>query len=156
MREFLPYVGALAVLAVILYIIPIAVELFSDLLRDWIVRMYSADPLLFIVASILIFAFIAAGAIWIGYQKYRVQQPENAGLPGSEGASITRFSQLFDNLNDDPKAREFIPATRQKEQRALTDMILTVPEQSAIRAFLHVMLLPSGGCFVRRACRSQW
>jgi len=52
---------------------------------------------------------------------------------------ITRFSQLFDNLNDDPKAREFIPATRQKEQRALTDMILTVPEQSAIRAFLHVI-----------------
>jgi hypothetical protein len=86
LREFLPYVGALAVLAVILYIIPIAVELFSDLLRDWIVRMYSADPLLFIVASILIFAFIAAGAIWIGYQKYRVQQPENAGLHGSEGA----------------------------------------------------------------------
>ncbi len=42
MREFLPYVGVLAVLAVILYVIPIAVELFSDLLRDWIVRMYSA------------------------------------------------------------------------------------------------------------------
>ena len=44
-----------------------------------------------------------------------------------------------ENLSDDLKAREFIPATRQKEQRALTDMILTVPKQSALKAFLHAI-----------------
>jgi hypothetical protein len=75
-----------AIVAVIAFVVANAVQLFGDSLRDWIVQMYNADPLRFIVASILIFAFIAAGAIWIGYQKYRVQQPENAGLHGSEGA----------------------------------------------------------------------
>jgi tetratricopeptide (TPR) repeat protein len=138
-QRFPPYVGLLKVLAVITFVIAIAVQLFSDLLRDWIVRMYNADPLFFIVAGILILILIVAGAIWIAYQQYRGQQPENAGPPPSEGASITRFWQLPENLSDDLKAREFIPATRQKEQRALTDMILTVPKQSALKAFLHAI-----------------
>ena len=138
-RKFPPYVVVTSILTITAFVVANAVQLFGDSLRDWIVQMYNADPLRFIVASILIFAFMAAGAISIAYQQYRGQQPEHAGLPGSEGASITRFSQLFDNLDDDPKAREFIPATRQKEQQDLKHMILTVPEQSAFRAFLHVI-----------------
>jgi hypothetical protein len=138
-RRFPLYVGVVAIVAVIAFVVANAVQLFGDSLRDWIVQMYNADPLRFIVASILIFAFMAAGAIWIAYQQYRGQQPENAGPPPSEGASITRFWQLPENLSDDLKAREFIPATRQKEQRALTDMILTVPKQSALKAFLHAI-----------------
>jgi tetratricopeptide (TPR) repeat protein len=138
MRKFPPYVGLLKVLAVITFVIATAVQLFSDPLRDWIVRMYSADPLLFIIASLLILALITAGAIWIAYQENRVQQRENTGLP-IPGRHIRPLLQLHEKISDDPKAREFIPATRQKEQRALTDMILTVPEQSAIRAFLHAI-----------------
>jgi tetratricopeptide (TPR) repeat protein len=137
-QRFPPYVGLLKVLAVITFVIATAVQLFSDPLRDWIVRMYSADPLLFIIASLLILALITAGAIWIAYQENRVQQRENTGLP-IPGRHIRPLLQLHEKISDDPKAREFIPATRQKEQRALTDMILTVPEQSAIRAFLHAI-----------------
>ena len=136
--KFPPYVGVASIIAITAFIIANAVQLFSDPLRDWIVQMYNADPLRFIVASILIFAFIAAGSIWIGFQQHRVQH-ENASLPGSERVFITRFSQLFDNLDDDPKAREFIPATRKQERQDLTDKILNVPEQSALRAFLHVI-----------------
>jgi tetratricopeptide (TPR) repeat protein len=138
-RRFPLYVGVVAIVAVIAFVIANAVQLFGDSLRDWIVQMYNADPLRFIVASILIFAFIAAGAIWIAYQQYRGQQPENADLSGFKEASTIRLLQLPENLSDDPKAREFIPATRQKEQRALTDMILTVPKQSALKAFLHAI-----------------
>ena len=138
-RRFPLYVGVVAIVAVIAFIIANAVQLFSDPLRNWIVQMYTADPLRFIVASLLIFILITAGAIWIAYQKYRGPQPEHASLPGSERVFITRFSQLFDNLDDDPKAREFIRATRQKEQQDLKHMILNVPEQSALRAFLHVI-----------------
>jgi len=138
-RRFPLYVGVVAIVAVIAFVVANAVQLFGDSLRDWIVQMYNADPLRFIVASILIFAFIAAGAIWIAYQQYRGQQPENADLSGFKEASTIRLLQLPENLSDDPKAREFIPATRQKEQRALTDMILTVPKQSALKAFLHAI-----------------
>jgi tetratricopeptide (TPR) repeat protein len=138
-RRFPLYVGVVAIVAVIAFVVANAVQLFGDSLRDWIVQMYNADPLRFIVASILIFAFIAAGAIWIAYQQYRGQQPENADLSGFKEASNNRLLQLPENLSDDPKAREFIPATRQKEQRALTDMILTVPKQSALKAFLHAI-----------------
>ncbi|WP_041332868.1 tetratricopeptide repeat protein [Roseiflexus sp. RS-1] len=138
-RRFPLYVGVVAIVAVIAFVVANAVQLFSDPLRDWIVQMYNADPLRFIVASILIFAFIAAGAIWIAYQQYRGQQPENADLSGFKEASTIRLLQLPENLSDDLKAREFIPATRQKEQRALTDMILTVPKQSALKAFLHAI-----------------
>jgi tetratricopeptide (TPR) repeat protein len=138
-RRFPLYVGVVAIVAVIAFVIANAVQLFGDSLRDWIVQMYNADPLRFIVASILIFAFMAAGAIWIAYQQYRGQQPENADLSGFKEASNNRLLQLPENLSDDLKAREFIPATRQKEQRALTDMILTVPKQSALKAFLHAI-----------------
>jgi hypothetical protein len=138
-RRFPLYVGVVAIVAVIAFVVANAVQLFGDSLRDWIVQMYNADPLRFIVASILIFAFMAAGAIWIAYQQYRGQQPENADLSGFKEASTIRLLQLPENLSDDPKAREFIPATRQKEQRALTDMILTVPKQSALKAFLHAI-----------------
>jgi tetratricopeptide (TPR) repeat protein len=138
-RRFPLYVGVVAIVAVIAFVVANAVQLFGDSLRDWIVQMYNADPLRFIVASILIFAFIAAGAIWIAYQQYRGQQPENADLSGFKEASTIRLLQLPENLSDDPKAREFIPATRQKEQRALTDIILTVPKQSALKAFLHAI-----------------
>jgi len=134
--KFPPYVGVASIIAITAFIIANAVQLFSDPLRDWIVQMYTADPLRFIAASILILILIVAVAIW--FEKYSGQGPENTGPPDPEGAS-TRFSQLFDNLNDDPKAREFIQATRQKEQRDLKHMILTVPEQSAFRAFLHVI-----------------
>ena len=119
--KFPPYVGVASIIAITAFIIANAVQLFSDPLRDWIVQMYTADPLRFIAASILILILIVAVAIW--FEKYSGQGPENTGPPDPEGAS-TRFSQLFDNLNDDPKAREFIPATRQKEQRALTDMCI--------------------------------
>jgi tetratricopeptide (TPR) repeat protein len=138
-RRFPLYVGVVAIVAVIAFVVANAVQLFGDSLRDWIVQMYNADPLRFIVASILIFAFMAAGAIWIAYQQYRGQQPENADLSGFKEASNNRLLQLPENLSDDRKAREFIPATRQKEQRALTDMILTVPKQSALKAFLHAI-----------------
>jgi len=138
-RRFPLYVGVVAIVAVIAFVVANAVQLFGDSLRDWIVQMYNADPLRFIVASILIFAFMAAGAIWIAYQQYRGQQPENADLSGFKEASNNRLLQLPENLSDDLKAREFIPATRQKEQRALTDMILTVPKQSALKAFLHAI-----------------
>jgi tetratricopeptide (TPR) repeat protein len=138
-QKFPPYVVVASILTITAFVVANAVQLFGDSLRDWIVQMYNADPLRFIVASILIFAFMAAGAIWIAYQQYRGQQPENADLSGFKEASTIRLLQLPENLSDDPKAREFIPATRQKEQRALTDMILTVPKQSALKAFLHAI-----------------
>jgi len=106
--KFPPYVGVASIIAITAFIIANAVQLFGDSLRDWIVQMYNADPLRFIVASILIFAFMAAGAIWIAYQQYRGQQPENAVLSGFKEASTIRLLQLPENLSDDPKAREFI------------------------------------------------
>ena len=74
-QKFPPYVVVASILTITAFVVANAVQLFSDPLRDWIVQMYNADPLRFIVASILIFAFMAAGAIWIAYQQYRGQQP---------------------------------------------------------------------------------
>jgi H+/Cl- antiporter ClcA len=98
-RRFPLYVGVVAIVAVIAFVVANAVQLFGDSLRDWIVQMYNADPLRFIVASILIFAFMAAGAIWIAYQQYRGQQPENADLSGFKEASTIRLLQLPENRN---------------------------------------------------------
>ena len=117
-RRFPLYVGVVAVVAVIAFVIANAVQLFSDPLQDWIVQMYNASPLSFIVASILILVLITAGAIWIAHQQYRVQQRENTDPSGFENAYISRLLQLPENLSDDPKAREFVPATRQKEPTA--------------------------------------
>ena len=52
-RRFPLYVGVVAIVAVIAFVVANAVQLFGDSLRDWIVQMYNADPLRFIVASIL-------------------------------------------------------------------------------------------------------
>ncbi len=145
-KQRLPlYVFVMAVTAIAVFIVGIAADIFGEEIKVWILTGFYADSLLFLGITALILLLLIAGAIWV------IQQQQPAAPPDMPAVTDTRvnpraYSQLPDDLADDPDARGFIIAARQQEYAELKAQLLRPPQQTRWQALLYRLSF-------RRLCR---